>query len=818
MFYSFLKRSFDLIFSFLGILAFSPLLLFIALLVKLTSRGPVFFRQVRVGKNGRPFRIFKFRTMVRDAHRGPSVTAGKDARITAVGRLLRQAKLDEIPQLFNVFGGSMSFVGPRPEIPDLVATYTAEQRQLLSVKPGITGPAAIYHRDEEEVAGSAEEVLEYHRKVLVPRKARYDLAYVENRSLPYDIKLILLTLLSVVTSESGYVREKAVKNRRALIVVTVIALLFASYYLAYLVRFEWHIPAFYIGKFKRTVPLIIMIKLAFLAYFGQMEGYWRYVSVSDIAAILKALVLAAASMLLIEYFFLSGSFPTGVVFIDFAFSLLLLSGQRLSLRLLREAYAPIAPKPRENVLILGATDRGERILRELRNNPDLAFSVLGFVDPDPEKTGIRIHNVPVLGTLEELPGIVESRGVTVLVNTIEPLSPGQAAVLTKLRARFKCAITQVPTASDYITGRVSVRKFRDAGIEELLGRKSVELDAGAIGEVFSGKKVLITGAGGSIGSELTRQLVRFNPAELMLLDKDETLLYELQTEMAEVNPGTPIRVLIGDIRNRERIGMFFKGYRPEVVLHCAAYKHVPLMERHPAEAVQNNVTGTRNVLTCSRDCGAGRFVMISTDKAVKPTNVMGATKRLSEMLMFRAFGNGPMKCMAVRFGNVLNSRGSVIPLFTRQINRGGPVRVTHPDITRFFMSIPEAAQLVLQAGAMGKGGEIFILKMGDPVLIRDLAARLIEFSGYQPGVDIVLEYTGLRPGEKLKEELLTELEGTRATAHEKILVIESAGGPADESFLGRIKALEGEDLFQRPEAEIKALLKELVPEYTPFVK
>ncbi|MBL8025030.1 MAG: polysaccharide biosynthesis protein [Fibrobacteres bacterium] len=815
MLYIVSKRAFDLFCSIVGLIVFSPIILIVAIAVKLTSKGPVFFRQDRVGLNGHIFRIFKFRTMTVAAANGPKVTAKNDARITTVGKILRQTKLDEIPQLLNVFWGTMSFVGPRPEIPALVETYTTEQKALLTVKPGITSPATIYHRDEEDVSGTAEEVMDYHRKVLVPRKAQYDLGYLEKKSISYDIKLILLTLLAVVSNESGYVREKAVKNRRALIIAAVAVLLCVAYYVAFLIRFEGYIPDYYDWKLKRTLPLIVAIQFIFLGVFGQLEGYWRYVSISDIISVAKALVLSAIAMLGFEYFFLAGSYPTGVVFINGFLAFILLSGQRLSLRLLREAYAPITPKSREKVIILGAGDRAERVYREIKQNPDLAFSVVGFIDQSSKMKGVKIHGIQILGAFEDLPELVEKHGVSTLIDTLENLTKEQTAVLTRLRASFKCSIRNVPSASDYITGKVTTSRLREIAIEELLGRQSVNLDIKNIESLFRGKTVLITGAGGSIGSELVRQLVRFEPAKLLLLDKDETLLYELETDLVESHPVLmPYEVIISDIRNKETLAEFFKKYKPEVVLHAAAYKHVPLMELHPHEAVQNNVFGTRNVLAAASEAGVSRFVMISTDKAVRSTNVMGATKRLAESIMYRCYAKKGMKCMAVRFGNVLGSRGSVIPLFQRQIRRGGPVRITHPDITRFFMSIPEAAQLVLQAAAMGNGGELFILKMGEPVLIRELAERLIEFHGFQPGVDIDIEYTGLRPGEKLYEELLTDLEGTRTTPHDKILVIDNSA-EEDTALLNKISEVEERGIFKLSITEVKDLLHSLVSDYKP---
>jgi FlaA1/EpsC-like NDP-sugar epimerase/lipopolysaccharide/colanic/teichoic acid biosynthesis glycosyltransferase len=815
MIYLFAKRVFDLFFSISGFLFFSPLILLVSIAVKISSKGPVFFRQERVGRGGKVFRIFKFRTMAATSDNGPKVTAKNDSRITGLGKILRQTKIDEVPQLFNVLFGSMSFVGPRPEIPSLVETYTTEQKALLSVKPGITSPATIYHRDEEEVSGTAEEVMDYHRKVLVPRKAQYDLGYIEKKSLWYDIKLILLTLLSVISNESGYVREKAVKNRRALIISSVAVLLCLAYYFAFLIRFEGALPEYYDWKFKRTLPLMVAIQFIFLGFFGQLEGYWRYVSISDIISVAKGLIMSAVTMLAFEYFFLAGSYPTGVIFINGFLAFIMLSGQRLSLRLLREAYAPITPKSREKVIILGAGDRAERVYREIRQNPDLAFTVEGFIDQSASMTGIKIHGVKVLGTFNELTELVEKLGISTLIDTMESLTKEQTAVLTRLRANFKCSIRNVPSASDYITGKVTTSRLREIAIEELLGRKSVKLDVLNIEKQFKNKTVLITGAGGSIGSELVRQLVRFEPAKLLLLDKDETLLYELETDLIETHPALmPYEVIISDIRNRETLGDFFRKYRPDVVLHAAAYKHVPLMELHPHEAVQNNVLGTRNVLAAASESGVSRFVMISTDKAVRSTNVMGATKRLSESVMYRCYAGKKMKCMAVRFGNVLGSRGSVIPLFQRQIRRGGPVRITHPDITRFFMSIPEAAQLVLQAGAMGSGGELFILKMGEPVLIRELAERLIEFHGFQPGVDIDITYTGLRPGEKLYEELLTDIEGTRTTPHDKILVIDNSQ-TEDTELLTKLNELESNGLFKMSSVQMKAFLHAMVDDYQP---
>jgi FlaA1/EpsC-like NDP-sugar epimerase/lipopolysaccharide/colanic/teichoic acid biosynthesis glycosyltransferase len=817
---NFLKRTFDLVLSITGLLLFLPVFIFISLFIKIDSRGPVFFRQLRVGKDNRKFKIFKFRTMVQDAGKGPIVTANKDPRITRAGHLLRLTKLDEIPQLINVFLGSMSFVGPRPEIPSLVETYTQEFKNLLSVKPGITSPAAIYYRDEEEIVGTAQEIFEYHKNVLVPKKASFDLAYLQDKSFLYDIKLIILTLVSVLINKSGYMRDSVIKSRRFLIILSVILLSITSYYIAYLIRFDFSIPEFYLWKLFRTMPMVVMIKLTFFAFFGLFEGYWRYVGIADLINVLKVVFLSAVSILLIEYLFLSASYPTGVVFIDGVISFFLFSGQRLSLRLLREVYSPIRPLFRDRALIIGSGDRGESILRDIKRNPDLSLNVIGYIGNKDEK-GIKIHQVPVLGDIEDLYEVVDKKDINTLIIAKEELSSRASGILTQVKSRSNCKILNVPAVSDYLTGKISsANRLGEVKIEDLLGRKSVKLDNNLIESIYKNKSILITGAGGSIGSELVRQIIRFSPSELFLLDKDETLLYEIETELKELDIKIPYKTLIGDIRNQKRIEEYFGLYKPRVVLHSAAYKHVPLLEGHPHDAFHNNVIGTRNLLGLAGAFNVERFVMISTDKAVRPTNVMGASKALAERLMFEHYAPPPsgeepgVKFMAVRFGNVLGSRGSVIPLFRRQIERGGPIRITHEEITRYFMSIPESAQLVLQAGAMGKGGEIFILKMGDPVKIKDLAYRMIEFSGLIPEVDIQVEYTGLRPGEKMYEELLSELEGALTTEHEKILVINNKEAASDNGLLEKINALE-KDLYSLSNSQIRQCLQDLVPDYTP---
>jgi FlaA1/EpsC-like NDP-sugar epimerase/lipopolysaccharide/colanic/teichoic acid biosynthesis glycosyltransferase len=809
-----LKRCFDITTAALGLIILSPLFLFAGLGIAVTSRGPIFFRQLRVGRDGINFRIFKFRTMKAGASTGSPVTVQRDARITRFGRYLRITKIDELPQLINVLLGHMSIVGPRPEIPELVAFYTPEQHKLLNVKPGITSPAAIYHRDEEEIVGTDEEVFEYHKNVLIPKKASFDLAYVEKASFLYDVKLILLTLVSVFTNQSGYMRDHALKQRRILIFLVHLLIAALAYYLAFLIRFDAQIPYVEYSRFLKTISVFVLVKIVYMALLGLTHGYWRFVDIKDVISIGKAVFLASTTLFFLDVIFLDPAFPTGVIFIDGILTFILFSLLRFSTRFLREAYYPIIPKSSEKILILGATDRGEALIRDITRNPDLAYEILGLIDLNPAKRGVRIHGFKVLGTIASLEGILRDSPVTVIINTYSTLSRQDTLTLSRLASRYNVRIKTLPSFSDVLSGHLNMNKLRELKHEDLLGREEVCLDKQLLEKIYRNRTIMVTGAGGSIGSELVRQITNFRPKQVLLLDKDETLLYNIKTDLAESNTAVDTRTLIGDIRHFPKMEMFFNKFKPQIILHAAAYKHVPLLEEHPHEAVQNNVYGTRNILHLAQEHGAERFVMVSTDKAVRPTNVMGASKALAERLMFECYAPvSNMKCMAVRFGNVLGSRGSVIPIFHRQIEKGGPVIVTHKDISRYFMSIPEAAQLVLQAGAMGRGGEIFILKMGDPVKIRHLACRMIEHSGLIPGVDIQIEFSGLRPGEKVQEELLTELEGAHATEHEKIYVA-SHNSIKEPLILDEVYAIE-KGIFSRSNREIRDYLQKLVPDYHP---
>lgn len=413
------------------------------------------------------------------------------------------------------------------------------------------------------------------------------------------------------------------------------------------------------------------------------------------------------------------------------------------------------------------------LLREMIQNQKLSYQPVGFLDDSKAKKGMRIHGISVLGRIRDLEKVVENRGVQEAIIAIPSLTGSEMRRISSLCENAGISCKTVPAIGDILNGTVHVNQIREVRIEDLLGREHVELNREQIRDYLTGKRVLVTGAAGSIGSELCRQIMKMEPEQLILYERVENELYRINNEFSLVFPGKPYEMVLGDILDTSRLEQVMRTFKPQVIFHAAAYKHVPIIEWHPVEAIRNNIEGTYNAVKASLQWGVEKFVLISTDKAVSPANVMGATKRIAELICQGMNGENRTKFIAVRFGNVLNSAGSVIPLFKEQIIKGGPVTVTHPEMTRYFMSIPEAAQLVMQAGAMGKGGEIFVLDMGEPVRITDLANDMIRLMGLKEGDDIDIVYTGLRPGEKLHEELVSEEEESVKTMHGKITMVKS---------------------------------------------
>jgi FlaA1/EpsC-like NDP-sugar epimerase len=617
-----------------------------------------------------------------------------------------------------------------------------------------------------------------------------------------------------------------------LIVFLDAALVFVSFFMAHLIRFDFEFPQWAMEGLKAMLPYILGGKLLCFYVFDLYKGMWRYTSLNELMNIIKA--STAASLVLIAFFLYKNRFEMisrSVFIIDWCLTLMLLIGLRVFTRICFEQFTENISardvlnrismifrkqkKKGRGVLIIGAGDCGENICREFRENPAIQSHVIGFLDDDVSKTGRKIHGVPVLGTIDTIEQVIKFTDADNVIIAIPSAGSQQMRRIVDLCRKADVNFKTIPDMGELIDGKIHINSIRNVEYRDLLGREPVKLDKTEIGNYLSKRRVLVTGAGGSIGTGLCRQICRFSPEMIILLERAESPLYEIDLELAKNFKGIEIIPVLGDIQDKKELDKIFGRFRPDIVFHAAAYKHVPMLENHPWKAVENNIVGTGNLVEAAHDSGCDRFVFVSTDKAVNPANVMGASKRISELLVQKKNNSEASKTrfITVRFGNVIGSVGSVIPLFKKQIEEGGPVTVTHPDIIRYFMLIPEACQLILQAGAMGKGGEIFILEMGEPVKIDSMARDLIRFSGFEPDVDIKIIYTGLRPGEKLYEELMTDQEGVIRTGHKKIMVLKSHTGDMSrlETRLEELKTL----AKSRDHDQIRVKLQQIVPEYHP---
>lgn len=616
--------------------------------------------------------------------------------------------------------------------------------------------------------------------------------------------------------------ERLLKYRLFLIVPMHGLLIITSYFLAFASRLDisFYNSNVYHWIFISTLIPLLAIRLLSYWYFDLFQGLWRYVGLKDLKDIIKASLLGTMLFALYIFIVMRGEgFPRSILLIDFTYNIILAGGIRMIVRIFREETIKFSIKnlpDSKNVLIVGAGSAGEMILREMRNNPRLGYNPVGFVDDDSSKLKARIHGVSVLGSTSELVNIVAQYEVKEVIIAI-PSAKGKT--IRKIVSTCKTAgirFKTLPYIGDLINSNVNVSLIRDVAIEDLLGRDAVSLDMSLIGQQLANKVIMVTGAAGSIGSEIVSQLARFYPQKVILFERAENDLFHLELELKKRKLPTVFIPFIGDIRDEDRVRECFETYHPSHIFHAAAYKHVPMMEGNPLEAVKNNIFGTRVLADIASDYNVDKFVLISTDKAVSPTNVMGATKRVAELILQEKSktNNCKTQFIAVRFGNVLGSNGSVIPLFKKQIEEGGPVTITHPDITRYFMTVSEAVQLVIQAGAMGRGGEIFILEMGEAVKIRELAENLIYLSGLTPGDDIEIIYTSLRPGEKICEELLVSGENVIKTDHDKIWVLNHKNEES-EKLLINLKNLDTLGKVHSS-SDIKSILKEIVPEYEPY--
>jgi FlaA1/EpsC-like NDP-sugar epimerase len=526
----------------------------------------------------------------------------------------------------------------------------------------------------------------------------------------------------------------------------------------YVSLFTLH-PGIQIWKYKSVLlsALTLLVSHHFFAFIYRLyHKAWEYASIGELMAIIKAVTFSIITTAIVQFAVFQDIYVRALM-ITWMIHVILIGGSRFVWRVFRDRYiTPNANKRR--TLIIGAGAAGMMVARQLVNNPEAELKPIAFIDDDPNKQKLQFFNIPVMGTTKDIEDVVRALRIEHIIIAIPSLTKKELNRIFEQCAKTNAKTQIVPKLEDIVTGKVSVSQFRDVQVEDLLGREPVELDIESISSYIENKVILVTGAGGSIGSEICRQVCRFNPKKIVLLGHGENSIYQIDMELRnQYKDQIDIVPVIGDIQDRERMFEVMEEHKPDVVYHAAAHKHVPLMEYNPKEAVKNNIFGTKNVAEAADTFGVQTFVLISTDKAVNPTNVMGATKRFAEMIIQQLDKQSKTKFVAVRFGNVLGSRGSVIPLFKKQIQAGGPVTITHPDMTRYFMTIPEASRLVIQAGALAKGGEIFVLDMGEPVKIVDLAKNLIKLSGYTVE-EIGIEFTGIRPGEKLFEELLNENE------------------------------------------------------------
>lgn len=621
----------------------------------------------------------------------------------------------------------------------------------------------------------------------------------------------------------GTIFRRTQKTRFAFFLIADILSIGVAVLLAFLIRFEGGIPEQYLGGgFQAALVLVFFATIPVFLFFRLYLFTWAYVSIGDLlllarALFVSALLAGAAFFLLREESFFIG-FPRSVFLLTYLLLFLCTGGLRFSKRVYLQWIASSKnQEQKERTLIVGARDEGEELLRSILQSQKSKYLPIGFVDANSSRVGATIHGIRVLGKIDDMAHIVQEHEVETVIIALPARNSKEIRMAVEQGRKAGLQNIQiVPPLSELIGGQISIRDLRQVQVEDLLGREQVLLDQEAIKQFVSNKRILITGAAGSIGSELCRQIARFSPSSLVFVDQDETGMFWISRELQERFPQIERHAIVADIRDEQKMRSILELHKPEIIFHAAAYKHVPLMELHPDEVVKNNIFGTLAVASLAIEHGVEKFVFISTDKAVNPTSLMGATKRVGEMICQMLNGKNHTKFISVRFGNVLDSRGSVIPIFREQIKKGGPVTVTHPDMQRYFMSTPEACLLVLEAGAIGQGGEVFVLDMGSPIKIVDLAKEMIRLSGYEPDKDIPIVFTGARPGEKFFEDILTAEEGTQATKSEKIFVARLF--PVAENVIRQ-----GLELLQKAvpmgnREEIVGALQSIIPNYTPYGK
>lgn len=827
-----MKRAVDIVGALIGLLLTWPLWVLAAAAIKFDSHGPVFFSQTRVGRDRRPFSIYKFRTMTVDAPlKGGPLTIGQDSRVTRVGAALRKYKLDELPQLWNILTGEMSLVGPRPEVPRYVNMFPDAYAEILAVRPGLTDLASLKYIDEATMLATAASPENEYVTVVLPEKIRLAKFYVRNASTILDLAIVVQTLLcllkipvvvcelpdlQVIPTQSTDVWQRILalilKWRRVLIVLLDMVLMGLANYLAFWLRFDGRIPEAEWGTFLLVLPWVLMIRTGAFMLFRLNEGLWRYTSLWD----LRNIVVGVFSSTIILYAWTRWGmgvteYPRSIFVIDAILLIGFSAGIRLPRRILREA---VIYRPKKTVLIIGAGDRGERVVREMKLNPNSRYQPIGFIDDRASLRFKRIHGVKVLGARRDLSYVLSTEQPDEVVLALPQATPDLLRQIMADLGPFKVSVKLLPSMQELLEDRSAVSQIRNVAVEDLLARAPVHMKTDAMVEMVAGRRILITGAGGSIGSELSRQLASMGPESVVLFERHENSLYSIAKELEDRGFSAMVHPVLGDVTDRRRLMETMARYRPAIVFHAAAHKHVPLVELNPAEALKNNCLGTRVTAETADRCGVERFVLISTDKAVNPSSVMGATKRAAELIVQDMAERSTTRFLTVRFGNVLGSNGSVLLRFQEQIQAGGPVTVTHPDIRRFFMLIPEAVHLVLQAATLGEQGATYVLDMGEQIKVLDLARNLIRLSGFVPGREIPIRFVGLRPGEKLYEELVGTDETADRSSLRKILRIRRTRATDVGKVSSMMMAMEAAAYLND---SVKAIerLRELVPEFRP---
>jgi len=601
-------------------------------------------------------------------------------------------------------------------------------------------------------------------------------------------------------------------KRRFFIFILDILIVIGAYYAAIQLRFGSNSANGILSKTVHIVPILVVAKIGCFVFFGLYNRLWRYASINDLVNIFKGTLFGSVAAVVFAFMAQTKAYPRSIWIIDWLLSFLLVSGIRLAYRVFLESI-PTTKRYGKRLLIVGACDSGEKILREIKNNEKTGFRVIGFVDAEKKNLGMQIHGVPVMGLFHDLKHVLTKKRIEEVVIAATDISGEQVKNIVAECKEKNVVCRTIPKMSDLIDGTTSIKKLRNIELEDLLGRETVKLDMEKIKSFIHERSILVTGAGGSIGAELCRQISRLHPSRMVVLDKAETPLHEITLMLQQSLPQSGLFPVLMDLRNKKYLASLFDRFKFDIIFHAAAYKHVPILEYFPEEAVTNNIVATKNLVDIAKKASVGAFILVSTDKVVNPTSVMGVSKRICEMYIQELNKDSNCKYITVRFGNVLESNGSVVPLFKRQIWEGGPVTVTHPDVERYFMSIPEAIQLIIQASALGTGGEIFVLDMGKPIKIIDLAKSLINLSGYQKD-EIKIVFTGLRPGEKLAEALYMNEDKMLPTKHSKIKMFKThcpLNNKELEVAISKLTRFAKEGNIR----EIIALFKEMVPEYQP---